>query len=88
MDVTIIPSSVIQDKRLSLKAIGLYAMIKSYPRDQVLTLRGLSEMHSDGIRSVRSGITELKRYGFLEIERERYADGTFGDYVYSICEKL
>ena len=77
---TIVDNSMIEDKRLSYKAIGLLTYLLSRPDGWAANYRHLSEMHDDGETSVRSGLDELRTCGYLEQRRRKHP--TTGQWVW------
>lgn len=59
----------LKDKRLSLKAIGLLSVVLSLSEDWNYTVNGLVGIVKDGKDSVESAIKELKKNGYLRVEK-------------------
>ena len=59
----------LKDKRLSLKAIGLLSIVLGLPEDWNYTVNGLVGIVKDGKDSVESAIKELKKNGYLRVEK-------------------
>ena len=59
----------LKDKRLSLKAIGLLSVVLGLPEDWQYTVNGLVGIVKDGKDSVESAIKELKKNGYLRVEK-------------------
>ena len=59
----------LKDKRLSLKAIGLLSIVLGLPEDWHYTVNGLVGIVKDGKDSVESAIKELKKNGYLRVEK-------------------
>lgn len=59
----------LKDKRLSLKAIGLLSVVLGLPEDWHYTVNGLVGIAKDGKDSVESAIKELKKNGYLRVEK-------------------
>lgn len=59
----------LKDKRLSLKAIGLLSVVLGLPEDWHYTVNGLVGIVKDGKDSVESAIKELKKNGYLTVEK-------------------
>lgn len=72
---TIISNHHLQDKNISLKAKGLLTLMLSLPPNWDMTLNGLVSLSGDGIDSVRSGIKELEKNGYLSRSRGRNERG-------------
>ena len=85
-DFTAIDNYPIRDNRLSLKALGLLLLMVSRPDDWRFNLKGLAGYKRDGLRAVRSALDELRAAGYVSVSRERCADGTLGEYVYTVRE--
>lgn len=59
----------LKDKRLSLKAIGLLSVVLGLPEEWHYTVNGLVGIVKDGKDSVESAIKELKKNGYLRVEK-------------------
>lgn len=59
----------LKDKRLSLKAIGLLSVVLGLPEDWHYTVNGLVGIVKDGKDSVETAIKELKKNGYLRVEK-------------------
>jgi len=59
----------------------------SLPESWDYTLVGLSCICNDGVDSVRSGVTELEKHGYLTRQRIRKMNGQLGDIEYTILEQ-
>ena len=59
----------LKDKRLSLKSIGLLSVVLGLPEDWHYTVNGLVGIVKDGKDSVESAIKELKKNGYLRVEK-------------------
>lgn len=74
---TVLNNAVICDERLSFKATGLWAYLMYLPEGWKLHLSHLKTVKADGKHSLRTGVAELKRFGYISIESDRLADGRF-----------
>ena len=83
---TTISNHYLQDRNLSLKAKGLLTLILSLPPDWDMTLKGLVSLSGDGVDSVRSGIQELEKAGYLRRSRSRNNLGQLLCTEYTIYE--
>lgn len=79
---TVLYNSMITDKRLSLKAKGLFAVMMSRPDEWKFSVSGLAAFTGEGKDAIRSGLMELERVGYLLREQGHKDDGTFGGNVY------
>ncbi|WP_334328419.1 helix-turn-helix domain-containing protein [Companilactobacillus sp. HBUAS59699] len=75
---TIIGNTGLKDKRLSLKAKGLLAYMLSLPDDWTFYETELMEHSKDGRDSVRKGLQELEKSGYLVRFQKREGKGKFG----------
>lgn len=83
---TVIDNGLFKDKRLSLKAKGLMAMLLSFPENWEFSESGLTALSQDGRTSVRSGLVELEKTGYLLRERARNDKGVFTGTIYNLYE--
>lgn len=69
--------SIFKDRNISLKAKGIYFMIKTLNEaGEKFTQSSLASMTSTGEKSLATGIKELKSNGYLKIEKNNI-DGIF-----------
>ena len=66
---TVMSNTHLKDKRLSLKAIGLLSVVLGLPEEWHYTVNGLVGIVKDGKDSVESAIKELKKNGYLRVEK-------------------
>lgn len=85
---TTISNDIFRDKRLSLKALGLFCRMMSLPDDWNYSLSGLASLSRDKIDSVRSAVNELRDLGYLEVKRKHDSNGLFVGVEYVIYESL
>lgn len=75
---TIVPNSIAQSRRLSLKARGLMMLCLSLPNDWKYSIEGLVKIiETDGKSSVKTALKELEREGYLERKKLHNKDGKF-----------
>lgn len=67
-------------KYLSLKAKGLMSLCLSLPETWDYSIAGLVTLSSDGRDGVTSTLNELKKFGFLVVEKKRTEKGAFTTY--------
>ncbi|PEQ53005.1 DNA-binding protein [Bacillus cereus] len=63
---SVINNTGLKDKRLSWKAKGILAYMLTLPDDWVFYREELSQHAKDGINSLRTGMQELKEYGYIK----------------------
>lgn len=84
---TIIDNTSINDKRLSAKSKGILLFLISKPDHWFINFRNLIFSFTDGERSIRSGINELIKFGYIVRSHVRSNDGRFTSYDYSVFEQ-
>lgn len=85
-DYTTICNRIFKDRRLSLKAKGLLAMLLSFSDTWKLSISGLYSILKEGKVSIRSTMNELIKYGYVERERVKYAKGVYIGINYIVFE--
>tara|TARA_R100001377_G_C3193441_1_gene111553 strand:- start:1983 stop:2654 length:672 start_codon:yes stop_codon:yes gene_type:complete len=81
-DYTTICNRIFKDRRLSLKAKGLLAMLLSFSDNWKLSISGLEAILKEGRTSIRSTINELIKHGYVEKEQIREDNQFIGvDYI-------
>lgn len=84
---TVMSNYHLRDKRLSHKAKGILSEMLSLPPDWDYTLAGLATLAADGVSSVRGGIKELEKYGYLKRRQLRDKNGRMINNEYSVYER-
>lgn len=79
---TVLYNSMVADKRLSLKAKGLFAVMMSRPEDWEFSVSGLAAFTGCGKDAIRNTLAELEKVGYLIREQDHKDDGTFGGNIY------
>lgn len=74
---TVIENAALQDRALSFKATGLLAYLLSMPDNWTPNRDDLAQRKTDGVASVRAGMTELKDAGYITVRKEKLQNGTF-----------
>ena len=72
-----IPMSVLRNSDLSLKELGLYCKLHSYPEKWNFSLAGTAKTLADGIGSINSALKSLTDQGLVEIVKARNEIGRF-----------
>ncbi|SEG95081.1 hypothetical protein SAMN05216223_1328 [Actinacidiphila yanglinensis] len=73
---TVLPNTVLQDRRLSYTARGLLADLLSRPDGWREDGRGMADTSPQGRLSVAKALRELTASGYYRVERVRQVDGT------------
>ena len=79
--------SAAQDKRLSLKARGLFLLMQSLPDGWRYTVSGLAALAGTGKDQIRSGLKELTDVGYLVKEQSHDPGGKFSGNIYILQEE-
>ncbi|MBE7320242.1 DnaD domain protein [Staphylococcus epidermidis] len=77
----------IQDSNLSWKAKGLLLYLLSRPDDWQIYETELIKHTCDGLSSLKSGIKELEKTGYIERKRKRDDKGRLKEYEYEVFEQ-
>jgi len=84
---TAVPNSVLRDKRLSLKARAVLAIMATLPEDWDFTVSGLAVLCGAGRDAIRSALRELEEHGYLTRVQRHDASGHFGRNEYIITDE-
>lgn len=87
-DYTIMGNSHLREKEMSLKAKGLLSLMLSLPNDWDYSLAGLVSICKESESSVKTALDELKKFGYLVIEKKLPNETDSGkfEYEYNIFE--
>ena len=85
-DYAVIAKHHLKNRTLSYKAKGLLTFMLSVPDNWDYSLAGLAVLSSDGVDSIRSGINELEKHGYVTRRRIRDDNGRLGETEYTIHE--
>ncbi|GAA6793129.1 hypothetical protein HpHCM62_10640 [Helicobacter pylori] len=77
---TQISNEICDDERVSDIAIAIYAYIKKHATTFRLTIEDIAKRFSRNTKTIYKYLNELKDLGYIEFERERKNDGTFGKF--------
>ena len=79
---TVIPNSIIQDNRISSKALGMFCYIQNKPEDWEFSAKNIAYHKKEGIDLVRSALIELETYGYLQRVKSQDEKGFWSvDYI-------
>ncbi len=78
---TQISNEICDDERVSDIAIAIYAYIRKHATTFKLTIEDIAKRFNRSLPTVCKYLKELKDLGYLEFERERKSDGTFGKFL-------
>lgn len=81
---TIVPNYILQQRNISLRAIGLYSKLSSLPDNWEFTESGLYTLVKDGKDSIKTAIKELEELGLFFRFRRRNKNGTLGETIFYI----
>lgn len=84
---TVLPNEMLQDPRLSCRDRGLLVWMLSKPQDWAFSQRGIAnELSFDGESSVKAGVKNLQKAGYLHIDRERRDRGRLSAAVWTVSD--
>lgn len=83
---TILDNQMIMNKDLSYKALGLLTLMFAVPDTWNFSEKGLAAIKADGVTSVRNGLNELEKLGYLIREKTR-TGGKYTGVTYHIFEE-
>ncbi len=78
---TQISNEICDDERVSDIAIAVYAYIKKHATTFKLTIEDIAKRFNRNTKTIYKYLNELKELGYIEFERERKSDGTFGKFL-------
>lgn len=74
---TVMNNKHLFQKDLSLKAKGLMSVFLALPDDWDYSISGLCKIGKEGKDAINATISELKKHGYIEIERKNAERGRF-----------
>ncbi|ANT42897.1 helix-turn-helix domain-containing protein [Helicobacter pylori] len=77
---TQISNDICDDERVSDIAIAIYAYIKKHATNFRLCIEDIAKRFKRNTKTVYKYLNELKDLGYIDFERERKNDGTFGKF--------
>lgn len=84
---TVMSNYHMMDYSLSYKAKGILSEILSLPPTWDYTLAGLAALANDGVDSVRSGVNELEKRGYVNRKQTRDESGRMSKNEYIVYER-
>ena len=88
-DYTVMSNYHLKEKNMSLQAKGLLSVMLSLPEDWDYSIAGLVAISLENETSIKSALSELKQFGYLEVIKLMPNESETGriDYIYNIYEK-
>ncbi len=77
---TQISNEICDDERVSDIAIAIYAYVKKHATTFQLTIEDIAKRFNRSTKTIYKYLNELNESGYIEFERERKNDGTFGKF--------
>ncbi len=77
---TQISNEICDDKRVSDIAIAIYAYVKKHATTFKITIEDIAKRFNRSTKTIYKYLNQLKDLGYIEFERERKTDGTFGKF--------
>ena len=84
---TTVFNSVLRDQRLSLKTLGLYVIMQSFPDDWEYSVSGLAARCRIGRDAIRKCLKELEEAGYLLKEQGHQENGKFACNTYVLQDE-
>ena len=86
---TVMSNYHLNEKDMSLKAIGLLSIMLSLPKDWDYSIGGLCSIRKENETAITTALNELKRFGYLRIDKVLPNNSSNGriEYIYNIFEK-
>ncbi|GAA6881245.1 hypothetical protein HpHNI66_15250 [Helicobacter pylori] len=81
---TQISNEICDDERVSDIAIAIYAYVKKHATTFKLTIEDIAKRFNRNTKTIYKYLNELQELGYIEFERERKNDGTFGKFFHFI----
>ena len=83
---TITDNKLIKDERLSWKARGIFQYLWAMPSDWNFYVDEVAKHSKDGIKALKSGLSELEKYGYLKRTMLRDEKGLFGEMSWKLSD--
>ncbi|UOR68646.1 HTH domain-containing protein [Helicobacter pylori] len=77
---TQLSNEICDDERVSDIAIAIYAYVKKHATTFKLTIEDIAKRFNRSTKTIYKYLNELKELGYIEFEKERKSDGTFGKF--------
>jgi len=82
VNFTVLPNSLLRDKRLSFRARGILAMMLSHSDEWETNMTFIESMGIEGREAIQTALRELVELGYLEREKPHTTDGKFDKMVW------
>ena len=84
----VVPNEILNSKKLSLKAKGLFAYLQSKPDGWKFSITRMAQQLKEGKDAIREAIKELERWGLLRRKPIKDKNGKWAGFQYELHEKL
>ncbi|MCX5206703.1 hypothetical protein OG897_35530 [Streptomyces sp. NBC_00237] len=74
---TVLPTSTLEDARLSFRARGILAFLVAKPDTWAVRTDTIAKAGKEGRDAVRKAVQELKQFGYYRVVTEQLGDGTW-----------
>lgn len=81
------PNKIIDHKKISLKAKGLWTFLNSKPNDWDFSVRGTSMFNKDGKDGITAGMKELELFGYLKRVPVKGTSGQWDGHDYHLFDE-
>lgn len=85
-DFTVLPNTVLRDKRISYKALGVLVHLLHLPPDFRVSVVWLAQQRRNGRCAIRTAIEELEAVGYMGVERARDSSGKFAGWIWWVTD--
>lgn len=83
---TAIDNVLVKDNRMSWKARGIFLYLWSMPDDWNFYVDEVAKHSVDGVKSLKKGLSELEKYGYLKREMKRNESGHFSNMAWELSD--
>ncbi|WP_369387267.1 hypothetical protein AB5J72_06310 [Streptomyces sp. CG1] len=73
---TVLPTTTLEDSRLSFRARGILAFLVAKPDSWRVRAESIAAAGKEGVEAVKTALRELKDHGYYRVVTERLKDGT------------
>lgn len=81
------PNKIIDHKKMSLKAKGLWTFLNSKPNDWDFSVRGTASFNKDGKDGITAGMKELEMFGYLKRVPIKGSSGQWDGHDYHLFDQ-
>lgn len=83
----IVPNDLLNSKKISLRAKGLFAYLQSKPDNWTFSTDLICSQNQEGRDAVRTSLQELEEHGYLKREPKKNMEGKWAGYNYILTDQ-